>query len=1225
MDSTSDSDSQLKLFSDQVGGDKILSGNIAGSVAAIGAGASVIYNKVERALTQIESREQEEEFENKRLGEALTDYVHRLERQATRAKEDSRAGNPYKALLEFDIQDAALFYGRSTAIRELLAHMERDQLTVLHAGSGTGKTSLLKAGIMSRLLADGHVPLYLRPYQTPVHLALKQSLLINLEDTPDLAGISMHDFLRRATRLISGRQFVVIIDQFEELFTVQNEDSRNDFIDQLSTCLDDDLLPVRWIIALRDEWFGQLGGFRPRIRNPYANEFLLRPLSRAEAMRVITQPAERRHVTYEPALVQRLLDDLGRDEVTPPHLQLVCSMLFDSLNGSTVVTQAMYDEAGQAKGILREHLYRVLSRDVPRDMREPARRLLEALVTSEKRRALRTREELTAELVTWNYPASIIDGVLNQLTDSRLLRVEEFMLDKVNSVVAYELAHDYLLEEIEIDPEIQARKAAQELLTQKLPYYKREKLLLSPQELAIILPQRKWIHLSDEASALLRESEAVATRERRMRRVGIAAAVLLLLMAITTIAIQQNVSADRYEMVANTAVAAEAVARTEANISLAGKLAADAALAKNLGEVIQSYEIAAKAYNTAHTFESRTALYTALSLPLPERIFSPREDVVDVASFSPQGDRMVTVGSDDVARIWDLESGDELFRIEDPGFAISFAAFSPDNRLIVTATSQGTIGVWNAQDGSSVQNFKVHERGIRSAFFSPAGSLIVTASGDNTASVVDASTGRIYHTLAGHENIVTFATFSPDGTRIVTSSADGTARIWGIDGTEIRVLEGHKARVDHATFNPDGTRIVTASADRTARIWDAETGETLELLVPHDADVNSAEFSSDGRLIVTTSEDHLVRLWDVDSGTLLAVFPGHRDQVTWASFSPDGKWILTASNDSKVWLRETRRIAGSASFIGHRGSVNSVHFSKDGARFVTGSADRTARVWDAQSSEPLFELKGHEGGVLFAAFSPDGTQIATASSDETVRIWDAQNGEEIYQIAVDALSVNFSPDGTRIVTGGGDDIARVWDAQTGDEIPPALEGHLDAVNYASFSPDGTLIATVAGDDDGSARVWHAESHKSLATFPIIAGNEVNSVSFSPDGKRLAIAADDGIAVVWDVDRGQQVLELQGHQSDVRSANYSPDGKLIVTSSDDHTARLWDAVTGEQLAVIQGHTDVAKWATFSPDGKSIYSASNDRTVRTWLVDFNELYEFIRDELTRLEVRQHYSPP
>jgi len=1150
METSSDSDD--RGISDQVGGDKITGGDIAGSVAAIGAGASVFYNKVQGELDKIEYQEKAQKYEIKRLAQALTDYVQRLERQSVQLKDDPDYGNPYKALLEFDIQDAALFYGRTIAIRLLLEHIKRDQWTVLHAGSGLGKTSLLKAGIMPRILADGNLPLYLRPYQTPVHLALKKALLTDLEDTPHLASLSMHDFLRRVTNLMSGGKLIIIIDQFEELFTVQNEKDRSEFVDQLSTCLDDDLLPVRWIIGLRDEWFGQLGTFRPHIRNPYANEFLLHPLSRAEATLVITQPAERRHISYEPDLVYRLLDDMGRDEIAPPHLQLVCSMLFDLLNGKTEITQAMYEEAGEAKGILRGYLYRVLSRDMAQEMRIPAQLLLEALVTSEKRRAMRTREDLTGELSAWGYSPSMVDQLLNQLTDSRLLRVEEFRLDKLHSIAAYELAHDYLLEEIDISPEVQSRKAAQELLTQKLPYYKREKLLLSLHELSIILPQRQWLSLSDDAKALLRESQAAATRQRRMRIMGIAATILFIILAMAAFASQQS----------------------EAIFSQSGELATESQLDKNLGQLIFAYQLAAQSYQKADTFDSRTALYYALSSPLPKSIFTSPADVVYSANFNPSGDRIVTADDDNVARVWDLASGKVLFELKGHKLPVFFAAYSTDGSHIVTASEDGSAGIWDAESGKNILIIPAHKGPVYSAVFSPDGSRILTAGDDTTAAIWDVNTGKELVRLTGHTKPVRFANFSPDGMQVVTASGrgDNTVRVWNaLTGKPILTLVGHTDRVRYAAFSRDGTRIVTASDDRTARIWDAKTGNTILFLVPHNAGVMSANFSPDGKFVVTTSQDSLVRLWDASDGTLIANYPGHADFVRWATFSPDGKWIVSAGNDSRIMLREALRISGTNSFLGHTNAVTSVNVSPDGKRIVTSSTDKTAKIWDVQSGKALLTLKGYDVGVHFAVFSPDGNQIATASGDHTVRVWNVKNGTQLYQIPFDAdvSSVNFSPDGSQLVTAGVDDhLVRAWDAKTGKEILPPLAGHEDVVNFADFSPDGKRIVSVGGTNDGTVRIWDAKSHKLLKTIQIVKGDEVNMANFSPDGKRLVVAADPGIVQVWDIEQEKVIFSLNGHQTDVTSAKYSPDGRLIVTGSEDHTLRLWDAMTGKALAVLQ---------------------------------------------------------
>src|SRR3972149_3375355 len=174
-----------------IGGHAITVGNMHRSVAAIGAGAQVVYTNIERALTEVEIAEQAEAFERKRLAEAVTAHVERLQRQVEQAYHRSSQGNPYKALLEYDLGDTALFHGRAEAIDALRVCLERSPLTVLHADSGMGKTSLLKAGLAPRVLADGHVPLYVRPYNTSVTSAVKHALITELEPTPRLAAASV--------------------------------------------------------------------------------------------------------------------------------------------------------------------------------------------------------------------------------------------------------------------------------------------------------------------------------------------------------------------------------------------------------------------------------------------------------------------------------------------------------------------------------------------------------------------------------------------------------------------------------------------------------------------------------------------------------------------------------------------------------------------------------------------------------------------------------------------------------------------------------------------------------------------------------------------------------------------------------------------------------------------------------------------------------------------------
>ena len=117
--------------------------------------------------------------------------------------------------------------------------------------------------------------------------------------------------------------------------------------------------------------------------------------------------------------------------------------------------------------------------------------------------------------------------------------------------------------------------------------------------------------------------------------------------------------------------------------------------------------------------------------------------------------------------------------------------------------------------------------------------------------------------LAGHGGRVVSAAYSPDGMRIVTASYDKTARIWDArTGRELAVLSGHEGSVETAAYSPDGAHVVTASDDKTARIWDASTGAQLAVVAGHGDIVDSAAYSPDGTRIVTASDDRTARIWE---------------------------------------------------------------------------------------------------------------------------------------------------------------------------------------------------------------------------------------------------------------------------------------------------------------------------------------------------------------------------
>jgi Tol biopolymer transport system component len=157
-----------------------------------------------------------------------------------------------------------------------------------------------------------------------------------------------------------------------------------------------------------------------------------------------------------------------------------------------------------------------------------------------------------------------------------------------------------------------------------------------------------------------------------------------------------------------------------------------------------------------------------------------------------------------------------------------------------------------------------------------------------------------------------------------------------------------------------------------------------------------------------------------------------------------------------------------------------------------------------------------------------------------------------------------------------------------------LRGHTDFFNSAAYSPDGRWIVTAS--DDGTARVWDAESRRQKMELKHI-DRVIHSAAYSPDGQWIVTASWDA-TVVWDAGSGQQKMMWRGHSASINSAAYSPDGRWIVTASHDNTARVWEAESGQQMLVLRGHTSGINSAAYGPDGRRIVTAGWDGTARVW---------------------------
>ncbi len=283
--------------------------------------------------------------------------------------------------------------------------------------------------------------------------------------------------------------------------------------------------------------------------------------------------------------------------------------------------------------------------------------------------------------------------------------------------------------------------------------------------------------------------------------------------------------------------------------------------------------------------------------------FGERGGSIWAARFAPQGNRVLTIGGND-ARLWDLSTRDLLGRFSPHG-AVAAADISPDGKLLVTGSWDQSAKIWDMESGQALRKLDgVHQGYINSVEFSPDGDRILTGSDDGSARLWDTATGVASEVVfRGHASRIRQARFSEDGERVLTVANDKTARIWDARTGETQVvLTGHAWAVLCGDFSHEGRRVVTGSEDNTAIIWDAKTGKALFKLAGHTASITSVAFTTDGARVLTGSQDNTAKLWDAHTGKEILTLLGHREEITSVDFSPEGHFALTSGHDGATIL-----------------------------------------------------------------------------------------------------------------------------------------------------------------------------------------------------------------------------------------------------------------------------------------------------------------------------------
>jgi len=1167
----------------------------------------------------------------------------------------TKARNPYKGLRPFRTEDDSDFFGRAELVATLAATIETRRFAAVVGPSGSGKSSVVMAGLIPQLSPDRWVVATMLPGHDPFS-AVRQALLgLGLEPQLDAERGDNLDLLRAVQSAIpeDGPRLLLVIDQFEELFLqVPDEAVRARFVRNLAEAVEDPSVPLTVLITLRADAL-DLAMEHAALGELIGSEMVgVLPLRAHELEAAATRPAERVGVHTEPELIAELVGVMTDQPGALPLFQYVLTQLFENRTGP-VLTRAAYRKLGGLDGALSrraEETFALLEPDVQVLMRQ----VLMRLVTVDPALGYMRRREERQSLESLDSRGRV-KVALDAFGDARLLTFDR---NPATGRATVEVAHEALLREW---PRMRGwLEAAQEdlrlhgaLVTELVEWQTSDcdpDYLLTGSRLALYDQWRinAGIELSEEEESFLAASVARRDEERAQERARQTEQLRLerrsvrrLRTVVIVVSVAALVAAGLTLLAANRSREAaasqrEARARELANASLVN-LETDAELAILLA--IEAIEVT-QSIDGSVVGEAEQALHQAVSA---SRLVATHRAEWDV-EFHPNGGLLVA-GNE--ARLIDPITGESLFVVPPPGEGrhVESMAVSSDGRLLATGTNgAGTrhaeLVVWDATSGAEVQRFAAQPDTITAIEFSPDGRLLASISPwGGGVRVWDVATGEPvahgYDAAAWDDCCppVRLA-FSPDGAHVAASTMTGDVLRLDVARNELLApLRGHEGPVTAIQYLPDGGGMVTSSWDETIRMW-SSNGEELATIEAGVGPVDGLAVSDDGLYMLTAGDTGTVRLWKLYPGGAepIAALSGHRAEVFDVTFSSDGVLAASVALDGEVRVWDITP-SGRGEIAAWAGD-GPVAFSPDGTMLaVADPQSRNVTVRPAGGGQPglVLPVAPYTGGTVSGEdwglagsveFSPDGRYLASTNfawqvMPGSLTLWETTSGVEQQTLLQHPFlrgPVAFSGDGHRIAVAtctypNPSSTASVIDVVTGDRIfatPYGSCGHA-----ADLDPLGERLAVTTEDEVNNVSVWDLSTGQVVAQMTDLMPMG-GVVRFSPDGARLLTTGRDGFGRIWDASSGELLLELEGHTGPVQDGIWVSDS-TAATVSGDGTARLWDTRSGENLLTLpldRGFPYVAA----SHDERRLATSSGDH-VRVWTLDLDELLDIARGRLTR----------
>jgi len=574
-----------------------------------------------------------------------------------------------------------------------------------------------------------------------------------------------------------------------------------------------------------------------------------------------------------------------------------------------------------------------------------------------------------------------------------------------------------------------------------------------------------------------------------------------------------------------------------------------------------------------------------------------------------QGENMLVMSTlNGHVRLWEPSTGRIVRSYEGHTDYVRGIALTRDEATLISGGWDRAIRIYDFKTGKTLRTFKADRSINRLSFSSPGNKIAVRSFDENYLTLWDMESGnseeRQVSGLGG--KIVCH----PKRPSLVFVSFD-TIKVWETDRGIIRPLYKIKdrTRISWLAIDDQGRWIGVGMGNGKILILDADTGSFISEIQGHKEYVGSMMFHPVEDVLLTSADDGYIRLWQLPSlkETGSWKIKGKRPAVF--DISPSGRHVALCQdlNNLSVMTFPEGKIINT---IGSETSVvYSAKFCHDNRHLLTGNRIGAISLWDLGTGRLAQTYHGGNAAFAEIALLKNESQILAVNYDKTTFCFDRYTGEELYRVEHDQdFNVALVADELRgrFITAGKDSMVKVWSVESGEMImqfdayedPPDNWDPYARIQALAMDPQKRYLCS--GGYDRHVRIWDADSYQLVHTFEPLEA-EIRTAAFSPDSKLLCVGCEypEKNMYLYDINTFSLKKKLFTDMKWAGDLSFSPDGTRILCVGGAGEVQLWDVQSGQCIGNLEGHEAVpVTFAVFSHDGRSFTTGGYDHTFKIW---------------------------